>query len=88
MYDRDRLAKRDSGTQVIDNEICFKSSLQLSVYELFHDRAVMHSKVGRPPQTASRHVARVLVRRWRLPVTPACVAGGHTSGRGHPERQM
>lgn len=33
------------GVQVIDNEICFKSSLYHSVYELFHDRAMMHSKV-------------------------------------------
>mmetsp|Transcript_20030 Transcript_20030/g.60559 ORF Transcript_20030/g.60559 Transcript_20030/m.60559 type:complete len:555 (+) Transcript_20030:346-2010(+) len=31
--------------KVIDNEICFKSSLYHSVYELFHDRAMMHSKV-------------------------------------------
>jgi hypothetical protein len=32
-------------TQVIDNEICFKASNSMTVYELFHDRAMMFAKV-------------------------------------------
>lgn len=31
--------------KVIDNEICFKASNSMTVYELFHDRAMMFAKV-------------------------------------------